>query len=227
MVRRVVELNHELHPAMFLYPGSIPFSEERVRTYEADGWQLTRLTMATHHGTHVDAPSHFSTGRTDLTLSAFRGADLVGPGVVLRVPKEPGEGVTADDCERALAERGRPLPERPIVLLHTGFFDAHGDDFGMYSEHHTYVTGDGAEWLVKRGARIVGIDASGFERHGSAATEETVAHNALLGAGILLIEELVNLGQVDWPDPLVVVAPLPLRDADGAPARVLALELDT
>jgi kynurenine formamidase len=97
----------------------------------------------------------------------------------------------------------------------------------MYSEHHTYVTGDGAEWLVEHGARIVGIDASGFERHGSAATEETVAHNALLGAGTLLIEELVNLGQVDWPDPLVVVAPLPLRDADGAPARVLALELDT
>jgi len=53
-----------------------------------------------------------------------------------------------------------------------------------------------------------------------------VAHNTLLGAGVVLIEELVRLDQVDWLRPLVVIAPLPVRNADGAPARVVALELE-
>jgi arylformamidase len=87
------------------------------------------------------------------------------------------------------------------------------------------VTEDGAHWLVAHAPRICGIDASGFERHGSAIPDETVAHNTLLGAGVMLIEEMVNLGAVDWPAPLIVVAPLPIRDGDGAPARVLAIEL--
>lgn len=223
--RRVVELSHELYPGMFTYPGGMPFDTELLRTHETDGWQLTRISMATHHGTHVDAPTHFSTGLAGRTLSTFRGADLVGTGVVLYVPTGLDEGVTAADCELALAELGRPLPEQPIVLLRTGFFDAHAHDFELYSRRHPYVTADGASWLVEHGARIVGIDSSGFERHGSTMPAETVAHNTLLGAGVMLIEELVNLGDVDWIDPLVVVAPLPLRDADGAPCRVLAIEL--
>jgi kynurenine formamidase len=225
LVRRVVDLSHELYDAMPTYPGARRVKTEVIHTHERDGYQITALQLTTHHGTHVDAPIHFVTGRRT-TLSEIPTADLVGEAVVLRVPCGPDEAVDAALLDQALAERGQPLPERPIFLLNTGFHDRFGDDAELYGRHHPYVTGDGAEWLVRHDARIVGLDSSGFERHGAPIPEESMAHNTLLGAGVILIEELVRLDQVDWPRPLVVVAPLPVRDADGAPARVLALELE-
>lgn len=224
---RVVELNHEIHAGTLAYPGGPEMDIRRIKTNDSDGWELTYLQISSHFGTHVDAPSHFRTGSGE-TLSTFRAERLVGTGIVLHVPREPDEGVGASELGAALVDaeaRGETMPEDAIVLIHTGFMDRYGEDFEVYSKHHPYVTADGARWLVDQGARICGIDASGFERHGSAIPDETVAHNTLLGAGIMLIEEMVNLGAVDWPAPLVVVAPLPIRGGDGAPARVLALEL--
>jgi arylformamidase len=224
---RVVELNHEIHADTHAYPGGPEMDIRRIRTNEVDGWELTSLHISSHYGTHVDAPSHFRTG-SGATLSDFRAERLVGTGIVLDVPREPDQGVGAADLDaalRAAEARGEPMPERPIILIRTGFMDRHGDDFEMFSAHHPFVTEDGAHWLVAHAPRICGIDASGFERHGSAIPDETVAHNTLLGAGVMLIEEMVNLGAVDWPAPLIVVAPLPIRDGDGAPARVLAIEL--
>jgi kynurenine formamidase len=224
MVKRVVDLSHELYDEMPTYPGARRVATEVINTHDEDGFQITGLQLTTHHGTHVDAPVHFSTGQRT-TLSEVPIADLVGEGVVLRVPRNPDEAIDAALLEEALARHGEDLPERPIILLHTGFHDRHGQDAELYGRHHPYVTADGAAWLVAHGARVVGLDSSGFERHGAPIPDQSVAHNTLLGAGVILIEELVKLDQVDFPRPLIVVAPLPVRNADGAPARVLALEL--
>lgn len=224
VVTRVVDLSHELYDEMPTYPGARRVATEVIHTHERDGYQITALELTTHHGTHVDAPIHFVTGRRT-TLSDIPASDLVGEAVVLRVPCGPDEAIDAALLDRALAEHGEDLPERPIILLNTGFHDKHGHDAELYGRHHPYVTGDGAAWLVDHDARVVGLDSSGFERHGAPIPGESVAHNTLLGAGVVLIEELVRLDEVDWPRPLVVIAPLPVRNADGAPARVLALEL--
>lgn len=225
VVRRVVDLSHEIYDGMPTYPGARRVETEVIHTHERDGYQITALRLTTHHGTHVDAPIHFVSGRRT-TLSEIPTADLVGEAVVLRVPCGPDEAVDAARLDRALAEHGEALPERPILLLNTGFHDRYGDDAELYGRHHPYVTEDGAAWLLRQDTRVVGLDASGFERHGARIPEESVAHNTLLGAGVILIEELVRLDEVNWPRPLVVVAPLPVRHADGAPARVLALELE-
>jgi arylformamidase len=226
VVKRVVDLSHELYAEMPTYPGARRVETEVINTHERDGFQITALRLTTHHGTHVDAPIHFVTGRRT-TLSEIPPADLVGEAVVLRVPCGPDEAIDAALLDRALTEHGEELPERPIFLLNTGFHDRHGSDAELYGRHHPYVTEDGAAWLVRHEARVVGLDSSGFERHGARIPQESVAHNTLLGAGVILIEELVRLDQVDWARPLVIVAPLPVRNADGAPARVLALELAT
>jgi arylformamidase len=223
-VRRVVELSHDLYAGMPTYPGQPPFETEVIRRNEEHGFQLTRLQMNTHHGTHVDAPCHFVSG-AEKTLSDYTGADLVGYGAVLHVEAGPGQGVTAEQCEAALQKIGGHLPDRPIILLHTGFQDEYGQDAETHGTGHPFITGDAAQWLVDHEARIVGIDATSFECHGSTIPAETPAHNTLLGAGVLLIEEMAGLYQVDWADPLVVVAPLPVRGADGAPCRVFAIEM--
>ena len=43
-------------------------------------------------------------------------------------------------------------------------------------------------------------------------------------AGGVIVENLVGLGAVDFPDPLVSVLPLRIAGGDGAPARAVAVE---
>jgi arylformamidase len=79
-----------------------------------------------------------------------------------------------------------------------------------FQEDFAAVTGDGAEWLVKRGIRLVGVDY-------------LPTHNTLLGAGVILLEGCDSTG-VPVGDYLLVCAPLKLAGADGAPARAYLME---
>jgi arylformamidase len=226
MVKRVVELGQELHPGTFAWPSDASYQEEHVYSEEDGGWgyRYTHLRLTTHTGTHCDAPTHFSTGDQGRTLSSFRDGELVAPGVVLRIPKEPLEQITADDCRRALRATGRSLPERPAMLLHTGFSERQLT-YDVWADEPVFLAESAASWLVEHGARIVGTDSSNFDGPGAVTTSETVIHNTLLGAGVLLIEDMVRLAEVTWPEPVIVVAPLAVRDGDGAPCRVFALEI--
>jgi kynurenine formamidase len=224
MYRRITELSHELSPEMPTYPGQPPLVTEIIRSNETDGFQVTRIGMNTHHGTHVDAPSHFVSG-TNKTVTDYAASDLVGEGIVLWVQVGRSEGVTGEMLQNALTSTNQDMPTRPIVLVRTDFQDNWGHDARVHGTEHPYLTADAARWLLQFDPKVVGIDSTSFERHGVEIPSETPAHNQLLGAGVLLIEELANLHTCDWPRPLVVVAPLPLKGADGAPCRVFAMEL--
>jgi arylformamidase len=84
------------------------------------------------------------------------------------------------------------------------------------------VTADGADWLVKRRIRLVGVDYLSVEPFGQDGT----THRTLLGAGVVVIEGLdlsaASAGQWD-----LVCLPLRLRGAEGAPCRVVIRRRET
>jgi arylformamidase len=51
-------------------------------------------------------------------------------------------------------------------------------------------------------------------------------HKVLLDAGIILVEYLVNLREIQSQVFDLFVAPLKIKGGDGAPARVFAIEGD-
>ena len=55
---------------------------------------------------------------------------------------------------------------------------------------------------------------------------EHVTHDVLLRNGVILIEYLSNTVALTRPRTFLCCLPLKLPDADGAPARVIALEED-
>ena len=57
-----------------------------------------------------------------------------------------------------------------------------------------------------------------------APTAEHVTHDVLLRAGVTLIEYLVNTSALRGPRTFLCAAPLKIPNADGAPARVYAIE---
>ncbi|MGH7829950.1 MAG: cyclase family protein, partial [Candidatus Binatia bacterium] len=110
---------------------------------------VTEISLPCHAGTHVDAPVHIVPGGKtieELPVDAF-----VGPGAVISVQKGGGEEVTAKDLEAS----GVSVNRGDILMLHTGW-DAkfESQDYNL----HPYLAVDAAEWMVKKGIKLFGID---------------------------------------------------------------------
>lgn len=178
--------------------------------------RITHLTLSSHVGTHVDAALHFlPDGRS---IDQYPAGDFTGPGIVLDVARE---GVVPLDRPE-LEERAPDVRPGDIVFFGFGY----GARFGTpgYVDH-PYLTADAAAWLVERGVRMIGVDTPTPDLGGAHRPVGFgfPVHMTLLRHDILIFEhlgpELARLGDRRVE---IVAAPLPIRGADGAPARVLA-----
>ncbi len=190
-------------------------SFERLKSVERDGISVTQLSVATHIGTHLDAPSHvIAEGKT---IDQIPLDMLVGPAAVVSVKKPGGEKITAQD----LVDAGPNISPGDALLLHTGW----GSKFGADDYHeHPYLAEDAAQWIVDNRLRLVGVDTITTELPGHMRQPEFdfPIHHILLGSGVLIIEHLF-LEEVIGQRFNLVVGSLKIADADGAPARVFAL----
>lgn len=63
---RIVDLSVPLRTGMEVYPGDPEVEIEVVQTREEHGWEVRRMAMGSHTGTHVDAFSHAHAGGNNL-----------------------------------------------------------------------------------------------------------------------------------------------------------------
>lgn len=194
-----------------VFPGDPPVEIMRVLQLEkGDLANVSRLSFGNHTGTHIDPPSHFILGGKtvdQLDLNVLYGsAYVVDLTAVERV-------ITASDLARAKLP---PRIERILCKTHNGsLWDQTGFQKGFVA-----FSQDAAEWLVARGARLVGIDYLSAEMF---AAPEPRAHRVLLGAGVIIVEGL-NLKDIAAGDYTLACLPLKIKNGDGAPARVILIE---
>ena len=77
---RLIDLTLPIVSGMEVYPGDPPVDIRVVHTHEQHGWELRKLTMGTHTGTHVDAFSHMHKGAgtlDEIPLDRFCGMACV------------------------------------------------------------------------------------------------------------------------------------------------------
>ena len=55
---KVIDLSSPISDGMQVYPGDPEVKVNIVHTYKSHTWELRQLSMGSHTGTHVDAPSH-------------------------------------------------------------------------------------------------------------------------------------------------------------------------
>ena len=198
------------------HAGTIPAPcFEQVKSVERDGYSVTQLSVATHVGTHIDAPSHLIEGAQ--TIEDVPLETLVGPALVVSVEKGPGEEITAEDLEST--EVGSS-PDAAL-LIRTGWGRKFGDK--DYNDH-PYLSEDAARWIVDRSFRLVGLDVTTPDAPGHRRTEDFdfQVHRILLGSGVLILEHLY-LEEVVGEKFELFVGSLKVEGGDGAPARVLAI----
>lgn len=98
------------------------------------------------------------------------------------------------------------------------FFTGASDFFKDEKYWHEYLVPDEAtiKILIDKKVPLVGVDTGSFDN-----AEDFPVHKALLGADILLIENLTNLAPLAGKNFELYALPIKL-EKDGAPARVIA-----
>lgn len=195
-------------------PKTPNFRQGRVVRHEESGYESDFVATSTHTGTHMDAPYHFDPdGRRigDIPLSETirptKRADV-------RDVAGPNVEITLGDVREALPST---LDAGEFLFVHTGWSDEHMNTTSFYGEN-PYHAEEVAEYVVERDGRGLVTDTAidppdaGYRNH-----------YTLLEADKVIVENVVNCDGL--PEEFTtVVAPIRLKNGDGAPARVFAID---
>jgi len=207
----IVDLTLPLYADVPVKPGDPRVVIDELRDIATEGYRLTHLSIGTHTGTHIDAPSHII--KAGDTLNSISFDVLVGPCCLVNVAGEPGSSVVLEDLiihEEAIRSAGR-------VVLKSGWAKRWGTP--EYYRNSPSITMEVARWLA---GKDVHVKLIGIDMPTPSVKQETDIHKVFLKAGIPIVEclNLENLIQSYFE---IVVAPLPLRNREGAPCRVIGL----
>ena len=212
---RIVDLTMTLDEKLPIYPGHPEFELTKLASFAQHGKELSRLVLGTHMGTHIDAPRHYVEGGG--TVEHIPLETLCGPAQVVNLSYYSG-AVEAADLAFAMAGLNR---ER-VLLRFDG--DKKLRDGMDYYYKQPWLTEDAAHWLVDQGCKLVGMDTPMPD--GPENTKTMPVHKILLGAGVVIVEYMVNLAAIQAETFDLIVAPLKIKEGDGAPARCFAIVND-
>jgi arylformamidase len=145
---RLIDLTHPLVHGQPSFPNDPTLSITAHAAIATQKYNLSRISMGSHQGTHLDAMFHFiEDGKTidQMPLDWF-----YGPARVLRIPKRPREELTVFDFkpfERLLTPGAK-------IIYETGWHRQFGQPH--FFEDFPSLTQDAARYLVAQGIRLLG-----------------------------------------------------------------------
>ncbi len=198
----IIDLSVHLDDRTPAYPGDPHFEARTAGTFAREGYNGHSISMGTHTGTHIDAPSHMLPDGGNIDL--FPLSQFIGRGLYV----DATGGFSLATLQAADVRAG------DIVVFDTGtaarFYEP--DYFTRYPVMPLEI----AKHLVEKKVAMVGVDTCSLDN-----TPEFPNHKLLLDAHILAMENLTNLGALAGRDFTVYALPLNLS-LDAAPARVIA-----
>lgn len=184
-----------------VYPGDLKTKITQEGSLERDGYQDHYVSIGTHAGTHIDAPSHMIAGGKNIDQLSLD--NFCGKGVYVNVGKE----ISLEKIKEV------DIREGDIVLLHTGMSEVYHKP--EYYDTYPDISEEIARYLVDKKIKIIGVDMCSIDH------EPFPAHKIFLKNRILIIENLTNLEKLSGKEFRVYAFPLKL-ELDGSPMRVVA-----
>jgi arylformamidase len=202
-----IDISVPVRNGMVHWPGDPPFHIERATDKDkGDVATVSRMSLGVHTGTHMDAPLHFI--RNARSIDTMPLDATVGPARVISIHD-------AKSIKREELLGHSIAPGERLLFKTANSTNSWASD--QFDENFVFISKDAAQYLAEIGVRTVGVDylsVGGFREDGP----ET--HEALLGAGIWIIEGL-NLTGIEPGEYELVCLPLKLMGAEGSPARAI------
>jgi arylformamidase len=202
----IIDIALPINPEMPIWPGDPRPELTPVTSLEVEGVQVSRLVLGTHSGTHLDAPRHFVAGGR--TIDQLDLGALVGLCRVIEVVRAEGH-ITRADLQRLQLH-----PDDRLLLKTRNSHQSVGRTFAL---DFAALEPPAADYLCEQGIALVGIDGPSIDAWEAG---DFPSHKRLLGADILIVENLVLRHVIPGIYGLIA-APLNLTDADGCPIRAL------
>jgi kynurenine formamidase len=219
--KRVVDLSVALGgPGVALLPDAPQMGREAVHTHDRHGRSNTRVSFFVHSGTHVDCPHHFyADGSTvdEVPLDRYMGH---GIRLDLRDIAKERTPIAVKHVLDALPS-GAPVRDA-ILVFNTGWMATAAGKPNFYSDN-PYLGLETAEWLVENRVKAIAMDTSVDAAPSTPPRPgDSPIHRTLLGGGVMIIENLVNLDQLPHLGFTLMALPVKIYRGDGAPARAVA-----
>lgn len=209
---KIIDLSHPLSTNMPVYPGTMPAELTNNSVFSEDGHREKKILINSHTGTHIDAPAHMmARGKylDELPINTY-----FGKAIVVDVSVEPNRAIPLKWIEHIRNDSGLEY-----IVFRTG--GSQYWDTEKYFTDFKYPSLELSERLVALKLKGIGIDVSSVDPVGADSYD---IHYTLLGAGLVLVENLTNLEQL--PENQVfdfACFPLHIRQADGSPVRAVAM----
>jgi arylformamidase len=209
---RVIELSHGIAENMSVYPGDPPIEIITHTTYEESGYHVSKITLGTHTGTHVDAPYHrLPDGKTidAIPLSNFFGKALIIDLTFLNKKEE----VLISHLEKHAVD----IQRCRIIILQTNWSDHYGK--GDYFQDYPGIGEEAALWLTRQDINLLGLETPSVH-----TTLDEKIHEILLSNDIIIVENLSNIKEIRNKFVQFFAIPLYLKGLDGSPVRGFAID---
>ena len=180
-------------------------------------WQVSSVNQGLHTGAHIDSPLHvFKDGITTAEISLEQ---VIGEAVTIDLSfVGANHRITVDDLKRGGADK---VKKGDIVLLRTDWTDKMYGKWPEYFTQSPFFPPESAEWLVAKGPKSIGFDF--FEEYCAGlpdfTSEDFPMHRVILGAGIVIMEGLTNLGALPRRRVPFYAPFYKIEGTEGAPAR--------
>ncbi len=197
----LIDISRPIHTGMVIYPNNPSFSLRSIQKAVGGASALSEITIGSHTGTHIDALSHIDPMGSG--VDAYTLDQLVGPCDVIEIAHDVS---VIHEVDLSPTTTPRVLIKTRNSLRNPNEFDP---DFVALAD-------DAAEALMRRGVRLVGIDALSIKKKG---VKDRV-HEIFLRAGVCILEGLyladARVGLYE-----LMCLPLPISGIDGVPARAI------
>lgn len=208
---KLLDLTHTITEDMPVYPGDPGPRLTPGATVPRDGYRETLLTFCSHTGTHMDAPAHLFGDLS--TLDALDVERFAGPAAAVDCTRLPAGAEIGPECLDGL-----DLERLDFVLFSTGWCRYWGkpEYFAGFPVFSPACVGR----LAAAGLKGVGVDAISVD---PVDATDLPNHRALLGAGMVIVENLVDIVDILEQTFSFCALPLKFAQADGAPVRAVAV----
>jgi arylformamidase len=197
----VIDITRRIHAGMAIYPGNPGVTIRQIQKAGDGVSALSEISLGSHTGTHIDAPSHIVEGAA--------GVD----GYDLELMMGPAEVVDLSRVESVIGAADLVATTTSRVLIKTKNSTADPD---IFTPDFVALDESAAKELVRRGVKLIGIDGWSIKKKGV----KDKVHQILLDAGVVIVEGLW-LKDVKGGEYELLCLPLSLGNIDGAPVRAV------
>lgn len=222
---KVVDLTHVFDEKFPTFDGVPGIAYEEAVNFDASGYQLWKLTVFEHSGTHIDAPLHFS--KDGISVDQLAPESLICPLCVIDITAKARDdanaSLEAEDVEAWIAANGE-IPQGACVAMNSGWGTKVGmPEFRNTPDGNFAFPGFGksaTDMLAEMGVAAIASDSLSLDPGNSA---DFAVHNSWLPGGRYGIECLANADQLPAKGATVFVGAPKHARGTGGPARILAV----